>query len=449
MSSPAVVLSELQREEVYELVWSKPMSRLANELNIKAHRLARFCDELLIPRPSSGYWALLKMGRSADREPLPELDAFALAEVAAFRKQFFASPPPPSTPSMQAQADSTTTVTERPTRLHELVRSTRDRLRKRDRGHDGILSVDKSCCLDVRVTWDSVERTLKIFDLLLKEWESLGGTAQIGRHNNSNSFFTELELNGDRAPVELFEAVRRVTIEKKTTYGWTTREYRYEPTGKLTLHVGGYVENRRSSWSDGKRQRLEDLVDSFIRGVVVILELNRARRLDEECVKRQERALAAVRKVAHDREQQQNKWREELLASIKQWREAESIREYLRILQGKLDSGVLRPSDEQGFAEWKKWVLSYVNKIDPFSVNCEEDTACDQPKCLPSSELDLTRACRAVVDQLTVTNTDELYQIPREDVLSRCNSWSSSEWNEICRVLESLGYDVAGRYQRY
>ena len=35
MSSPTVVLSELQREEVYELVWSKPVSRLAIELNIK------------------------------------------------------------------------------------------------------------------------------------------------------------------------------------------------------------------------------------------------------------------------------------------------------------------------------------------------------------------------------------------------------------------------------
>lgn len=416
MSSPSVGLPELPREELYQLVWSKPVSRLAIELNIKAHRLTRFCDELLIPRPSSRYWALLKMGRSVDREPLPELDATAQAEVDAFRKQFFESLSSPSDPHSQVQPvqpQTTTIVKERPARLHELVQTTRDHLRKKNRGHDGVLAVDKSCCLDMRVTWDSVERALNIFDLLLKHWESLGGTASICRQNNSSSFVTEFELNGDRAPIELFETVRRVTIEKKTAYGWTTREYRYEPTGKLTLHVGGYAENRRSSWSDGKRQRLEDLVDSFTRGIIVIQEFNRARRLDEECVKRQESALAAVRKVAHDREQQQNNWREELLASIKQWREAESIREDLRILQGKLDSGVLRPSDEQGFAEWKKWVLSYVNKIDPFSVNCEEDTACDQPKCLPSSELDLTRACRAVVDQLTVTNTDELYQIPR------------------------------------
>ncbi len=66
MSSPKPVLSELQREDIYQLIWSKPVSQLAVELNIKAHRLARLCDELLIPRPSSGYWAA-RMGRFAQK----------------------------------------------------------------------------------------------------------------------------------------------------------------------------------------------------------------------------------------------------------------------------------------------------------------------------------------------------------------------------------------------
>ena len=449
MSSPTPVLSDLQRDDIYQLIWSKPVSRLAVELNIKAHRLARLCDELQIPRPSSAYWALLRMGRFAQKEQLPELDAAAQAEVAAFRNQFFDSPPPSAVPIKQMQPVVSTVVTEKPTRLHELVRTTRDRLRKKDRGNDGILAVDKSCCLDLRVTWDSVDRALKILDTLLKQWESIGGTVRIGRSQYNNSFVTELELEGDSAAIALFETVRRVTIEKKTSYGWTTREYKFEPTGKLTLQIDEYTASQRRTWADGKRQRLEDMLDSFIQGVKAILELNRIRRRDQECVKRQELAVAAVRKVADDREQQRTKWREELLSSIKRWKEAEAIREYLGVLQKKLDSGVLKLADDEGFAEWKKWALSHVNNIDPFSEACDECDVGNQPENRRVSELDLTRACRALVDQLSVADTNGLYSVPREDVTARCNSWSNTEWNEICRVLESLGYDVAGRYQRY
>lgn len=58
------------RQELYELVWSRPLSRLAGDLGISGNALARICDRLLVPHPKRGYWSA---GEDAPRGPPPPL----------------------------------------------------------------------------------------------------------------------------------------------------------------------------------------------------------------------------------------------------------------------------------------------------------------------------------------------------------------------------------------
>lgn len=44
------------REELFELVWSKPMSKLAKELGVSDVGLAKACKRAGIPVPGLGYW---------------------------------------------------------------------------------------------------------------------------------------------------------------------------------------------------------------------------------------------------------------------------------------------------------------------------------------------------------------------------------------------------------
>lgn len=44
------------REELYELVWPKPMSKLAKELGVSGVGLAKACKRIGIPVPGLGYW---------------------------------------------------------------------------------------------------------------------------------------------------------------------------------------------------------------------------------------------------------------------------------------------------------------------------------------------------------------------------------------------------------
>lgn len=57
----------LNREELYEQVWSMPMTKLARQYEISDVGLAKICKKLEIPVPGRGYWA--KKGRKK-RPPL-------------------------------------------------------------------------------------------------------------------------------------------------------------------------------------------------------------------------------------------------------------------------------------------------------------------------------------------------------------------------------------------
>lgn len=67
MDGPA----ELTREQLYDLIWSRPLSVVARELGISGNGLSKICDRLLIPYPPRGYWARAHAGRAPDAPSLP------------------------------------------------------------------------------------------------------------------------------------------------------------------------------------------------------------------------------------------------------------------------------------------------------------------------------------------------------------------------------------------
>jgi AcrR family transcriptional regulator len=67
MKKPVV----LTRQDLYERVWSKPMSVLAREVGVTGNALAKICDRIRVPYPSRGHWAKARSGKAPERPPLP------------------------------------------------------------------------------------------------------------------------------------------------------------------------------------------------------------------------------------------------------------------------------------------------------------------------------------------------------------------------------------------
>ncbi len=61
----------LTREELYELVWSKPKTALAKEFGLSDVALGKICASARVPVPPRGYWAARAAGKQVRRIPLP------------------------------------------------------------------------------------------------------------------------------------------------------------------------------------------------------------------------------------------------------------------------------------------------------------------------------------------------------------------------------------------
>lgn len=59
-----------KRKELYEKVWSTPMTNLSKEYGLPDVGLAEICKKYNIPPPPRGYWAKKEAGQKPKKTPL-------------------------------------------------------------------------------------------------------------------------------------------------------------------------------------------------------------------------------------------------------------------------------------------------------------------------------------------------------------------------------------------
>lgn len=61
---------EISRSDLHDLVWSHPMTDIAQRFGIPAVKVARACDDYDIARPRAGYWQKLAVGKAPEKSKL-------------------------------------------------------------------------------------------------------------------------------------------------------------------------------------------------------------------------------------------------------------------------------------------------------------------------------------------------------------------------------------------
>ena len=153
----------ISRPELYQMVWSIPMMRLAKEYGLSDVGLAKICKKYRIPRPSRGYWAKREAGENVKTTPLPPgLDE----EVIEIRpSSYHDSSPEPQTglePLIKAETDPEMLVLVPDTlrNPHPLVHRSAEMLRSLEPNQWGILEPKKNC-LDIKVS----KKTLRPYEI--------------------------------------------------------------------------------------------------------------------------------------------------------------------------------------------------------------------------------------------------------------------------------------------
>ncbi len=219
------------RQTLYEQVWTKPVSHLATEYDVKYWDVQNWCKQLNIPMPDRGYWTRLRHGHREQRPPLPAgpksagIDdgvKFSMEGALSFKVPDRLKDPDPITLAAKAGLE----------------------MQRQDRHF--VFTEDGQ--FPIRVAKANVNRALRILDTLVKCWKRRG---------------YRIELHDRQAFIWLREVRQRISMweiakaDRKTKPGESKKML---PTGKLALRMDWWGGR---DWRDGAAP-LEDQIQNIL-----------------------------------------------------------------------------------------------------------------------------------------------------------------------------------------
>lgn len=355
----------MSREELYELVWSTPMQKLAETYGLSDRGLAKTCQRYLVPVPSRGYWAKIDAGQPIKRTPLRAVEntalhtvhigtrpvstrspyvtqilETALQEIEGENKRLRptsptdnspAQPQPRKPPTSQGKDDRP--VIMQTGKLRSEVQSFVAELRSREIDRDGYVSLKGA-----KVTPKDVSRVGAILNSLCAELEPYGfafaaKSARLGFVKEGTTLGFTID-----APRK-----RQVEISRS---GW--QHFTYAHVGRLRLHFYGPSAGIKTEWCDTEAKTIEDHLVKIVENYRIAHVA--ARENDER--NRQEAArrahMASRRKMAEQRTNRESDRLSFLHSIANARREAEDLRDTISIVPNCEEL----PADYRRMLEW-------------------------------------------------------------------------------------------------
>ncbi len=368
----------IPREELYAMVWETPLSRLGPTLGISGVALGKACERYQVPRPGRGYWARLQHGLKVKQTQLPVVEDEKLKIVVLYPGHPGEGPPavpckPPGPPIV---------VPERLTDPHPLVTRTAALLAKEKTGdYPTLYGRARDGALAVEVSRASLDRALRILDTLIKEVENRQWAVEVRAEGWPNGSL--LLLGREKIPFRIREEIGSeerppTNQEKAQAKHWPHPQpyYRGVSTGRLCLYFDlGYDAGIRKKWSDGRKQRIEDLLPKLMEALsqFAVAAEEKHRMWEEEARKRAEAERQRAEREARVRLEQARL--QSLLDDIDKWQRAEQIRAYVSDVRRRVRQA-RGPKGQANIQEWVDWALSHADRMDPM-VN-HEPTALEE-----------------------------------------------------------------------
>ena len=293
--------SKLTRQTLYQSVWAQPMTKVAAGLGISDVALRKICIKHNVPVPGIGYWAKVAAGKTVTQVPLPPISGLVLDEI-----RIHGAPASRLSPNVQQAKreaiagekapEKKITVNSAAAAFHPMAALTLRALRKQKPDHRGLVTAWGPEHFAVSVAPGNAERAAGILDAIARAADERGYA--IERAGKSVSLRIDGEPIGfqlhekiDRQPHKLTpEEIAREEKSKKARgganeyqYGSREPEWDYIPSGNFVLQLDEmYHSGLRRSWADGKKQRVENLLNDFFAGAVAYAAAEKAARVERE-----------------------------------------------------------------------------------------------------------------------------------------------------------------------
>jgi len=371
--------TELTREELYAQVWAEPMTSLAQRYGLSDRGLAKICTRMGIPVPGRGYWARVQSGQVPLQAKLPKIKARQKAVVNLNKRGHILE----ETKELQDVAgyiasemhpENQITVPDALVDPLPVVEKTAKSLRAAGADNHGMVRPRAKRCLDIRVGKESIERAERIMDTLLKALD-VRGIELI--HDEEGEGGTQLIVDGETFGFHLEEKARREKyqptaaeqkkLDEDSYYRYRLPDDRFFPSGKLSLKldIRWWGRGLRGTWSDGKRQRVENCLNKFIATAYKAAAQKKSARIKRERDERERAEEQRRREILRRQIEQEQKRVDALTAQAKLWQEAQQLRAYVQAARSAGYYSLPAITGGRNIEEWCAWALEQANRLDP------------------------------------------------------------------------------------
>lgn len=242
---------ELSREELYERIWSSPMTQVAAELGISDVALAKRCKKLNVPKPRVGYWAKVAAGQTPVKQALP------------------AVPKPIEYEALDAPVGSALPVPASLLLLHPLAMELLPLLRAAVPNTDQRLNIDNRAAPRVTVSKAFIEPAVKALHVIITAVEARGI-----RYCQSRSKYdvAHFEKGHERLNLTIEEATvmvtRALTAQEKRhpTARWQTQFE--EPSRKLSIFISTERHTvKPKRWTESDKLSLGEVLARVVEAI--------------------------------------------------------------------------------------------------------------------------------------------------------------------------------------
>lgn len=339
----------LTRQQLFDLVWQRPIRALATEFGISDVGLRNLCRRVGVPVPERGYWARLRFGESSKRPHLPptpagQSDQVIIEPSRPGRRELEENLPPDIAAQVEAErnAKEPITVPKSPS-PHAIVAGWKVPLRS------GANSAKQT---------PAESRRQHIATVLFREVEKRGGKVSA-----KDPYHFEFTLLGEKLDVLFEERTKMHTIPPDPRSSWSYERREWVPTGFLRFRIENYLDVPvRREWNETEGKPLEVRLREVIVALSIAAAAERQRRLRFEEENRR-RHLAEIQRWEFEEQRRKEESRiKELIKGADSWAQANRIREYVTAAE---NAGVGAGADSAELQEWVTWARAVAQRLDP------------------------------------------------------------------------------------
>ena len=353
----------LTRQELYDLVWENPLSKLAKKYNLSDNGLRKVCKKLDIPLPKNGHWQKIQYNKKVSKEKLPVNNTVETSITLKFRDNSetiingIENELNQLTKEIKSKLKETIIFPEKLTKPNQLIIDAKNDLKTKQPSYQhniiGLLNTS-SGILNITVAPQSVKRTLLFMDVFIKALQKRG-------HKITVKEGTKIVIDNIELGIGLRERLKRKIV--KGTYYDSTELY---PSNILSFSLYVYPAK---DWTDTNTSKLEDKIPN----IIAKLELQAVKE-KQDAIEREIRRIEQERqrKIEADLEAKRNFELIEfkgLFKKANRWHQAEIFRKYIAEVEKKAREN---NSLTEEVLNWLEWANNKVQWYDPFTEKEDE-----------------------------------------------------------------------------